>query len=312
MKTILSLFCLLSLQNLAFASDTDCDGVCGQSIASEFNSSLFQSLANISRFSGDSAFPETLPNDPRKVRSSTSPKWLAAVGRMVSRISSTKQEQCSLTLLNDHPSKDGIIAVTAGHCVDHWRTRGKYVVGHNEITFTTNSGKTVKRSIVKVLRTEMNPADFAIVKLNKAISKNKIQPLLNSPYDYSDIMNDEDFSQKFKAFATMAGYSTDKGLGKKGKVLTYHEKCKLNGGRSGLKKGYCYTYEGASGGPVVTTVAFDEETGDISDDLQLGGTTQHLFVGSIVGGRGGDNNSKTLFTENSHYSTSLDDALAAH
>ena len=278
-------------------------------------------LLQNSAFAEDSGFPDTLPDD-----SSSSPKWLAAVGRMISHTSSTDQEQCTFALLNDRPWKDGIIGVTAGHCVDHWVTfGGKFVVEYNEITFTTNSGKTIKRTITEVLKAEMNPGDYAIVKLNAYIPRTDIQPLLNSPYDFSDIMNDEEFSQEFKAFATVAGFSADKGLGQKGKVMTYHENCKLNGGARALKKGYCYAYEGASGGPVVGTVALgnyrmgdidtgfsDDNTGDIADDLQLAGTTQHFFMGSIVGGRGGDTAAKTMFTENSHYSTSLDNALAAH
>ena len=269
-------------------------------------------LQNIA-FAGADDYPDTLPNDTRKVRSSSSPDWLEAVGRMVSHTSSTDQEQCSMTLLNNRPWKDGIIGVTAGHCVDHWRKiGGTYEVRFNEITFTSNSGKVIKRAIVEVIKTEMNPADYAIVKLNAPIPRREIQPLLNSPYHYADILNDEDFSEKFKSYAIMAGFSADKGLGKKGKVMTY-DKCRaVNGGARGLKKAYCYAYEGASGGPLVSTVALNEDTGDIEDDLNLAGTTQHLFVGSIVGSRGGDDSSKTMFTEATYYFSFLDNALTRH
>ncbi|PCJ49564.1 MAG: hypothetical protein COA74_05250 [Gammaproteobacteria bacterium] len=312
MKTTILLSCLLALPSLSFAASDDCAKLPGQGMESKLNSKLFKSLDNIIRFGNLKGSLETLPNDTRTVRSSSSPKWLQAVGKMITHTSSTKQVQCSLTLLSDRPDKDGIIAVTAGHCVDHWLFSKGFQIGYNQVTFTSNSGKKIKRSIVEVLKVELNPGDYAIVKLNRAISRLDIQPLLSSYYHYSDLLNDEDFSQAFDAYATMAGYSADRGLGQKGKVLTYDRKCLLHGGGRGLKKGYCHAYDGASGGAVVVTVALDDVTGDIRDDLQLSGTTQHFFVGSIVGQRVGDNNSKTMFTENAHYSHLLDGILEAH
>lgn len=304
MKVLTLFITLISLQVFA---GSDCDGQCGQKIASELSSPFLQALTNITKFSGK-GYPETQANDPRKVRSSSSPKWLEAVGKVVSKISSTKNEQCSLSIISDSPEKDGIIAITAAHCVDHWvNADGTFDVGYNQATFVSNSGKVIKRSIVQVLKAEMNPADYAIVKLNSPVKKSDIKPLINAPYHYSDLLDEEMFGESFKPFATMAGHSADKGLGKKGKVLTYDEKCRLNGGASGMKKGYCYSYEGASGGAVVVTVAL----GDMADeDWQQEKRT--YFVGSIVGGRTSDDYSKTLFTETTHYTKTLDKILAAH
>lgn len=304
MKSLIILFSLIS--TLAFAGD-DCEGLCGQEFASELNSPLLQSLSTITKYSG-TGYPDTLANDPRKVRGTSSPKWLEAVGRLVSTKSSTEKEQCSLSVISNHPSKDGIIAITAGHCVDHWYQGGeRYKVGANTVTFQSNSGKTITRSIEKVLTSRMSSGDYAIVKLNAPIKKEDIKPLISAPYDYGDLLDEEMFGEKFRPFATMAGYSADKGLGKKGKVLTYDERCRLNGGQPGNKKGYCHSYQGASGGPVVVTV----DLGEFGDDYDLYGT-QHLFVGSIVGGEGNDDNSKTMFTETSHYSQTLDKILEAH
>jgi len=233
---------------------------------------------------------------------------------MTSRISTTEQEQCSLTLINDRPQKDGIIGITAGHCVDHWYIDlGKFDIGHNVITFTSNSGKIIKRSIIEVLVTEMDSSvDYAIVKLDSSIARADLKPLLHSPYHYSDLIHEDDFNEQFTSYATMVGFSADQGIGQKGRVMTYDEKCQLQGGARGLKKAYCHAYGGASGGAVVVTVALNEDTGDIYDDLQLAGTTQHFFVGSIVGGRVGDNSSKTMFTENTYYYSRLIKILAAH
>ncbi len=304
MKTLVLLISLLTTQAYAGA---DCEGVCGIEIAKELNSPLLQALSNITRFSG-SGYPETMANDPRKVRGASSPKWLAAVGKLISNTSATTKEQCSLTIVADAPGKDGIIAITAGHCVDHWASvDGGFQVGHNETTFTTNSGKTIKRSITEVLKAETHQGDYAIVKLNASIKNTDIKPLLNAPYDYHDLLDEEMFGEKFKPYATMAGHSADKDKGQKGKVLTYHEDCRLNGGASGKKKGYCTSYQGASGGAVAVTVAL----GDMADETWQEGE-QTYFVGSIVGGRQGDDNSKTLFTETTHYTRTLDKILADH
>jgi hypothetical protein len=58
---------------------------------------------------------------------------------------------------------------------------------------------------------------------------------------------------------------------------------------------------------VVVTV----DLGEFGDDYDLNGT-QHLFCGSIVGSEGSDNASKTMFTEHSHYGSTLDEILEAH
>jgi len=304
MKTLVLLFTLLSTQAFAGA---DCEGVCGKEIATELNSPLLQALSNITNFSSE-GYPEMQANDPRLVRGASSPKWLEAVGRLVSTKSATKKEQCSLTLVSDHPSKDGIIAVTAGHCVDHWNEgSGNYKVGKNEVTFKSNNGKTIRRSISKVFKAEMAHADYAIVKLDSPIKKSDIEPLINAPYDYADMMDEDTFGESFKPYATMAGYSADTGKGKKGKVLTYHEKCQLNGGQSGLKKGYCYSYQGASGGPVAVTV----DLADMADETWQEGKRTY-FVGSIVGARAGDDNSKTMFTPTTYHTQTLDKVLADH
>ncbi len=308
MKLLVLISIIISTTTLA-STDVDCDGLCGQKIASEFDSSLIQALSNISRYSGTPGYPETLAGDTRKVRGSSSPKWLAAVGRLVSTTSSTTQEQCSLSIVSDSPEKDGVIAITAAHCVDHWyQGDGNFEVGKNEVTFTTNNKKTIRRSISKVLKAETVGSDYAIVKLNAPISRKDIKPLLNAPYDYADLLDEEVSQTGFKPFATMAGFSADKGLGKKGKVMTYDEKCRLNGGASGKKKGYCYSYGGASGGPVVVTAKISEDYADEDYHTEV----QHYFVGSIVGGRNGDDNSKTLFTDSTHYTRTLDKILAAH
>ena len=276
-------------------------------------------LISIPSFAGESGYPETMDDDERLVRSAGSPKWLAAVGRSVSKTSKNKQEQCSWSIVADEPHKDGIIVIGAGHCVDHWyQSNGEYEIGKNKITFTTNSGVKLERSIIHILKAEMNPGDYVIAKLNAPISRHDIKPLLNGPYAFSDLLDEELWCESgcpFEPFGSMAGYSADITLGQKGKVLTYDPNCKLNGGASGRKKGYCYSYEGASGGAVTVTLYLTEEMREYMDNyvngyLQSG---EHTFwVGSILGGQGGDDHNKTMFTPATHYTQILDPILAAH
>lgn len=263
-----------------------------------------QTTSNITHYS-DKHYPEPLANDPRLVRNPSSPKWLSAIGRSVSHTSAVDKEQCTMFIIANTPGKNGIIALTAGHCVDHWaQADGSFDVGNNKTTFTTNSGSKIERSIVAVLKAEVHQGDYAIVKLNAPIKNANIKPLLSAPYDFADLLDDESFH---KPYATMAGYSADKGQGQKGKVLTYHERCRLNGGARGMKKGYCHSYQGASGGPVVVTVALGEFADEPWQEI-----SQSYFVGSIVGSHSGDDNSKTLFTETTYYARTLDKILANH
>ncbi|MGJ8564013.1 MAG: hypothetical protein ACSHXY_10715 [Alphaproteobacteria bacterium] len=276
-----------------------------------------------------SEYPETEPNDTRKVRSSTSPEWLQAVGRSIAVKSKTEKEGCSWSLIVDVPGKNGVIVVGAGHCVDHWYLGGeKYGIEEHQITWTTQSGKKITRHIATIFQSRMSTGDYAIAKLDRPISRFDIKPLMSAPYDYGDLLDEELFyanGEPFKPFGTMAGYSADISLGQKGKVLTYDEggegnRCQLHGGEPGNKKGYCWSYTGASGGAVAVTLYL---SGDLDGDkgglflfedyipnVKPGPYT--FWVGSIVGGEGNDGNDKTMFTESSHYSQTLDKILAAH
>lgn len=252
--------------------------------------------------------PKTLSNDPRQIQSEISPDWLAAAGRLTTLIRINKLEQCTLSLVADGLDKNGIIGVTAGHCVDHWhQPDGTFIVGSNTVTFKTNSGTILSRSIIDVMTAEIAPGDYAIVKLDAPIPRQFIQPLINSPFDYQDLLDEQLFSQTFKPYATLAGHSSDLDLGQKGTVLTYHERCQLNGGIPGNKTSNCTSYIGASGGPVVITV----DLGEYGTEIGIPGI-QHLFVGSVIGGSQINDFAKTAFTENTYYFEKLNNILDMH
>lgn len=267
-------------------------------------------------------YPAMVAGDTRQVRGSDSPEWLAAVGRSISNKSAKEAEGCSWSLITDSFNKDGMIILGAGHCVDHWNEgSGRYEVGPHRIFWQTNDGRQINRKIEKIFRAEMAHADYAIARIDRPVSRFDIKPLINSPYDYTDLMDQDMFGAG--VFATMAGYSADTGKGQKGEVLTYDRCRQVNGGQRGLKMAYCYSYEGASGGPIVVTLDLKKgppgqaEDEDVlwffEDDLPgIDYGIHHFFVGTIVGARAGDDASKTMFTPTTYHTRILDKILREH
>jgi hypothetical protein len=321
-----------------------------------------QAISADDRVYDPSGYPAMLPDDPRLVRSSTSPEWLAAVGRQVIHLDDKgSAKQCTVALVADQIGKEGIIIVGAGHCavemgqfvlsdphpeasaqcsepikteqrfredVGSWVTSDCYEYRSgpkDSITFRTSTGEEIKRRIEVVFNIGMTPGDYFIGRLDKAIPYSKIKPLLNSPFDYTDMLREF----PFPAFATIAGFSADTGYGQKGKVLTYDQQCVLTGGRSGGKLSYCYSYEGASGGPVAITIDFSSANPNWEDDCdcmtndeyfefftddfpRLERKSYTFWVGSVVGGRANDTFDRTLWIDSTHYTRILDKILAAH
>lgn len=253
--------------------------------------------------------------DSRKVRDANSPKWLEAVGRLQIAYGNNPPT-CTLTLLTDNPENDGIIGITPFHCIKHWQVNGsKFDLGGNTryqdydnisknvILFTRKNGTKIFRHIAEVIHFEEFPGDFAIVKLNRAIPRVIIQPLLVTVNSYSDLMKREG------SFASLAGYSADRALGSNGKNMTYHENCKLDEGTMYQAVAHCYSFQGASGGTVTVTTKYSQVvTLDSGDVVHLQGT-QNYFVGHGIGGNLHDVESTTKFVPHTHYQDKLFEAL---
>jgi hypothetical protein len=251
---------------------------------------------SIASLSAGEIYEETLPNDPRKVFTKSSPKWLEAVGKILIPNRDGKSiEQCSLTLVTDDLKKDSIIAVTAGHCLEDWINGGAYLTAPALITFTTQEEKKIERRVDEVLYISARAPDYAVVKLNKKILNSTIKPLLIAEDAFRDsfgtgYLQDDDFNGgpgHERAFGTIAGYSADTSplYGNKGKNLTYDEDCYFNGGSKLLISTECYSYGGSSGGAAVVTV----DQGDYNDYAGV----EYLYVGSIVGGKVNSGNEVT-------------------
>ena len=267
--------------------------------------------------SASNNFEETIPNDPRLVRSSSSPAWLAAVGKFYVRKRTTKAmveigkaapwKSCSIVLVSNNRSQSSNIALSAGHCIRRWYEGGisgnrRFDIEEHKIIFQPNNGhKITDLKVVEILGYESSPGDYAILRLSRALPNRVIKPLTHTSEPVlRSLMVDDDYIKKFKPWATAAGYSTDISLGKKGKNLTYHAGCYLNGGPEARKDSKCTSYGGASGGAIVVTV--DRSLSEWTDNKKLG--TEYLLVGLIQGGHDG-NNERSFWTPNSYYDKKL-------
>lgn len=175
-----------------------------------------------------------------------------------------------------------------------------------KITFTTKTGKKIVRKIVKVHHFGNDPLrDVAVVEFDKSISIEDIEPLIvrtdkgrlfwirdlrthtwtggtrlaKLPDDHEDKW-EERIDPLYRAYWGVAGHSADSGRGQNGKVLTYNYPCKAKFSItiSGQYKWWpnddgetCFTYAGASGGPVVVKAKLAEPwcMVETADDVEV-------------------------------------------
>jgi hypothetical protein len=255
-------------------------------------------------------YEETEEGDDRLIRTSSSPSWLAAVGSFrINNRQNTNAKACSAFLISANKTDDAIVTLVAAHCVNDFRTGGRptpenFAPTRHTLVFTTNDGRKIDRQIVAVEGYDYMEGDYAIVILNEKILNSDIQPLVHSDEKFKSggygLLEDPAYELVFKPFATAAGYSADIPFGDKGNHLTYDEDCYLNGGTSGQKDSKCWSYGGASGGPIVITI--DRGVDEWEERPLMG--TEHLAVGIIKGGLNGDN-SRSYWTPASFYNDVL-------
>lgn len=250
-------------------------------------------------------FEPTIDGDDRKIRTWSSPAWLAAVGKLkVNDKLNLKTMNCSIFLISANKTDDSLLAKTAAHCVSGFRNGRDFLPTLHTVTFTTNDGRTIERLIADVEWFDYGPGDNAIVVLNRKISNSDIQPLVHAHEQARGaygLLVDPAYKLAFEPFATCAGYSTDVPFGDMGNHLTYDEtNTYLNGGTEAQKDSKCISYGGASGGPMVVTI--DRGVDEWEERPLMG--TEHLVVGIIKGGRHG-NNERTFWVPNSYYHKKL-------
>lgn len=190
---------------------------------------------------------ETNPNapdpDPRKVYSQTSPKWLAAVGKlyvpsikMIEGRRSNHREDCSATLVSRRQGEKADTIITAWHCLEFYKDLSK------SITFTLlpDSNTPITGVVHRLADGGGIHADWAILRLHEPVASDRVLPLLIHPSRASN-----------ESTISMAGYSSDPGLGQGGNLLTYDPLCKVTAQVRSSSNSNCRAFRGASGGAVV-------------------------------------------------------------
>lgn len=218
-------------------------------------------------------------HDRRKKKTSSSPAYLDAVGRI--RIVKTNGEvsHCSGTLVSTTPGQSSRVIKTAAHCFANITTKKAYDLKSITWTTTTRNGN----KIVKNLEiNEMNiDRDSAITSFEDKISFYTIKPALIEAEIY--INPDELLSYDEQSTIIAAGYSSDSYRGDNGETLTYDDQIKFkdfvnvdNYDRRwfGMKT---VSYSGASGGALLLDVDLSYE------ELEKGNPYKQLYyVGTAV------------------------------
>lgn len=181
--------------------------------------------------------------DPREVFSQASPTWLAAVGKlyvpsikMIEGQRSNHREDCSATLVSMPGEKKADTIITAWHCLEFYKDLSK------SITFTLlpDSNSPILAEVRRLADGGSMHADWAILRLLTPISTDRVTPLRIHPGRASS-----------ESLISMAGYSSDPGLGQGGDLLTYDPGCKVVLQVRNSSNSNCRAFRGASGGAVV-------------------------------------------------------------
>ncbi len=181
--------------------------------------------------------------DPRRAFGEGSPDWLRAVGKLhvpAVRYSqgygSHRNENCSATLVGGDNQRPADTLVTAWHCLEDYRDLSR------PITFTLlpDSDAPISREAYRVADGGGMYADWAVLKLAVPIERKLVAPLAVHPQRADPAVP-----------VTMAGYSSDAGLGRGGQALTYDADCSITGQAGRESRSDCRAFKGASGGAVI-------------------------------------------------------------
>lgn len=217
------------------------------------------------------AIPEH-PDDNRSVRTASSPKWLAAVGRFQTQwvVSETATQRkldgkdCSISLVNLLVA-DSVAGITAGHCAvkimdfspESYDPKNPVIDPdvRQSVTFTTRNGKQIDRKISKIHYIAVSPRkDVAVVEFDRPVPVKDIEPLIvrtlekaytweykthkpdGTPIKGHDNPFDDIIDRSYPTTYGVAGYSGDTGKGRYGEVMTYNYPCQafFSDGKQGV------------------------------------------------------------------------------
>ncbi|WP_375748136.1 hypothetical protein [Vibrio sp. HN007] len=188
------------------------------------------------------------PGDDRLSKTSLSPKYLDAVGRLRTTKTDGESNICGASLVGFTAKQDSRVLVTSLQCL-----KGKRMTWEAH----TQNGKTIKRSPTETLDYSYE-SDYAILLLDKKVRYRDISPLI-IVYELSlspeEIIYDEEYGNPKLMFA---GYSADAKIGKSGSILTYDTTGDISTSQNpneptgGWAEGIT-TYQGSSGGALIVT-----------------------------------------------------------
>lgn len=243
--------------------------------------------------------------DKRKVKTSTSPAYLDAIGKLLVTFSNGEQFRCSANLTDTEINRSSKILTSAEHCFVYRDENGKrnYSIKVSSISWTTKTNSGTIRRDATLLKSDRN-TDIAILKLNKAVPFSKVKPLILSTELQED--SPQDLIDLFEESATLAGFSSDTHKGDGGNRQTYTENLTFEDverdrdeSNRRMHKVQAVSYGGASGGALL--MSLNEES---SEDLYLDGNNgQLLFLGvaSSVARQGQSKNKKSLYISEGSY-----------
>jgi hypothetical protein len=205
--------------------------------------------------------------DSRQVFSDDAPVWLRAVGKLQvpgqrhrNGYTSHYLEDCSATLVARTGQNQADTIITAWHCLELYNDLSKPIT----FTGTTVSGEQVQREALHLMDGGGMHADWAILRLRRAVKANQITALTIHPQ-----IADPDRP------VTMAGYSGDSGIGDDGQALTFDPACAISNQTRAFGDTNCTAHKGASGGAVI----------------QLSGTTGEPQVCGVISQGNGEGRS---------------------
>jgi len=217
-----------------------------------------------------------LSNDTRKIVNHSSPIWTQAVGRLIiptelKFISENKhqkqQKNCSASLVNLSIHTDSSVIITAAHCITKFNSK----VGNLKFIIKDSNGDIIHR-VAKIeftskfdIKKITTTTDFAILSLDKPISKTKVTPLLVQQESFSTLQK-----KSSKHYASLVGFSSD--IAKYGAKLTYDPKCSISSFNTMYGASTCSGFNGASGGPIILTTTND----NINFDYHFIGVVSHF------------------------------------
>lgn len=180
--------------------------------------------------------------DKREVFTGEVYPWLRAVGKLQVPAQRPRdghlshyREDCSATLIAKPGRSHADIIVTAWHCLELYRDMSRPII----FTTTTRSGEILQREARRLADGGGMHADWAILRLHRTVPADTLAGLSIRP-------DETDAGRSI----TMAGYSRDEGLGRRGQVLTFDANCRITSGQRLRGTTNCVAYKGASGGAV--------------------------------------------------------------